>query len=183
MNSVQTCVAESQHRAKLNPATGSRRRIRKYDSDESDSLWLYRDRTVALLRRYLRMSVEVGRLPSLLGREFFRGKVTSYRASTFEDVVIFVHDVERSLDGLDGFDKELIATIVLREFSQKEAAKVLGCGYRTISRHYPESLDHVSEIFLKRGILERLPGGTSEDESCQEAGSDDVSLSTSIADK
>jgi hypothetical protein len=34
-------------------------------------LWLYRDRTVALLRRYMRISIEVGRMPSLLGREFF----------------------------------------------------------------------------------------------------------------
>jgi hypothetical protein len=30
-------------------------------------LWLYRKRTVALLKRYLRISIEVGRLPSLLG--------------------------------------------------------------------------------------------------------------------
>jgi hypothetical protein len=29
-------------------------------------LWPYRDRTVAILRRYARSSVEVGRLPSLL---------------------------------------------------------------------------------------------------------------------
>jgi hypothetical protein len=54
-------------------------------------LWLYRDRTVGLLKRYLRYSVEVGRLPSLLGREFFRTRVTSYHAGTFEDAVIFVH--------------------------------------------------------------------------------------------
>ena len=40
---------------------------RPYDPD----IWLYRQRTVGLLKRYLRMSVEVGRLPSLLGREFF----------------------------------------------------------------------------------------------------------------
>src|SRR5258705_9881184 len=59
-------------------------------------LWLYRERTVGMLRRYMRLSVEVGRLPSLLGREFFRTRVTSYSASTFEDSVIFVHDVERS---------------------------------------------------------------------------------------
>src|SRR4051812_24549712 len=32
-------------------------------------MWPYRDRTVALLRKYARASVEVGRLPSLLGRE------------------------------------------------------------------------------------------------------------------
>jgi hypothetical protein len=39
-------------------------------------LWPYRRRTVALLRRYSRASIEVGRLPSLLGREFFRSRVT-----------------------------------------------------------------------------------------------------------
>ena len=59
-------------------------------------LWVYRDRTKTLLLRYLRMSIEVGRLPSILGREFFRAHVTSYRVNTFEDAVIFVHDVEKS---------------------------------------------------------------------------------------
>jgi hypothetical protein len=64
----------------------------------SPDLWLYRQRTVALLRRYLRLSIEVVRTPSLLGREFFRTRVTPYGASTFEDSVIFVHDVERNLE-------------------------------------------------------------------------------------
>src|SRR5436305_13986039 len=61
-------------------------------------LWLYRERTLGMLRRYQRLSVEVGRLPSLLGREFFRTRVTSYHAGTFEDAVIFVHDVARGLE-------------------------------------------------------------------------------------
>ena len=60
-------------------------------------LWPYRRRTVALLRRYARASVEVGRLPSLLGREFFRSRVTSYTMRNFEDVVIFVADMEKAI--------------------------------------------------------------------------------------
>jgi len=60
-------------------------------------LWPYRRRTVALLRRYARASVEVGRLPSLLGREFFRSRVTSYTMRNFEDVVIFVADMEQAI--------------------------------------------------------------------------------------
>ena len=32
---------------------------------------IYRARTVAMLRRYMRYSIETGRLPSILGREFF----------------------------------------------------------------------------------------------------------------
>jgi len=132
-------------------------------------LWLYRDRTVGLLRRYMRLAIEVGRLPSLLGREFFRTRVTSYHTSTFEDAVIFVHDVERSLENLDEFEKKLIAKIVLQEYSQEEAGRLLGCGLRTAARRYAEALDRVSEIFLEREILARLPVTKTEaPETCQE---------------
>src|SRR5437870_7237679 len=70
-------------------------------SGRDPKFWVYRERTIALLRRYLRISIEGGRLPSLLGRELFRSKVMSYRMSSFEDAVIFVHDVDRALDQLD----------------------------------------------------------------------------------
>src|SRR5579863_5380899 len=107
-------------------------------------LWLYRKRTIGLLRRYMRLSIEVGRLPSLLGREFFRTRVTSYRAGTFEDAVIFVYDVERSLEKLDPFEQKLIATLALQDYSQEQAARLLSCGRRTIVRRYPETLDRLS---------------------------------------
>src|SRR5689334_2217501 len=104
-------------------------------------IWLYRERTIALLRRYLRISIEVGRLPSLLGRELFRSKVTSYRMSSFEDGVIFVHDVEQALDQLAEFPRRLIATIVFQEYNQDEAAELLRCARRTICREFPNALD------------------------------------------
>src|SRR5947208_10796398 len=100
-------------------------------------MWLYRERTVALLRRYLRISIEVGRLPSLLGRELFRSKVTSYRMTSFEDAVIFVYDVERALDQLDSFGKDLVAVIVFQDYSQDEAAEILHCARRTVCRTFP----------------------------------------------
>jgi len=131
-------------------------------------LWLYRDRIVALLRRYMRLSIEVGRMPSLLGREFFRARVTSYKASTFEDSVIFVHDVEVSLEKLNEFDKQLIAKVVLQEYSQEEAGRQLGWGLRHTARCYAEALDRVTEIFLKRELLTRLPRTKPNPEkSCQ----------------
>ncbi len=133
------------------------------------ALWLYRDRTVGLLRRYVRLSVEVGRLPSLLGREFFRTRVTSYSATTFEDAVIFVHDVKRCLEKLDEFENKLIAKIVFQDYTQDEAAVLLGCWRRTVGRRFPETLDRLSEIFLQSGLLERLPAVTAEPlETCQE---------------
>jgi DNA-directed RNA polymerase specialized sigma24 family protein len=119
-------------------------------------LWLYRDRTVALLKRYARASVEVGRLPSLLGRECFRSRVTSYSMTSFEDVVIFVHDVEGALAGLDGFHRRLIAMNVLEEYSFPEVARLLRCPLRTVEREVPEALDTLSGIFLEGGLLNKL---------------------------
>jgi hypothetical protein len=143
-------------------------------------LWLYRKRTVGLLRRYMRLSIEVGRMPSLLGREFFRTRVTSYRAATFEDAVIFVHDVERSLEKLSDFDKKVIAKTVLQEYPQEEAARLIGCGQRHLARCYVEALDRVSEIFLKRRLLLRLPCVKSESKkSCQGGKADEFDLSDS----
>jgi hypothetical protein len=46
---------------------------------------IYRGRTVQMLRRYLRYSIETGRIPSVLGGEFFRAKMTTYSVGTFED--------------------------------------------------------------------------------------------------
>jgi hypothetical protein len=137
------------------------------------NLWLYRERTIALLKRYVRMSIEVGRLPSLLGRELFRAKVSSYRVGTFEDAVIFVHDVERNLDQLEEFDQQLIATIVLQDHTRDEACARLRCGRRTIGRRFPEVLDHLSELFLRGGLLRPLPVVESreipfEEKPCQE---------------
>lgn len=120
-------------------------------------LRLYRDRTRALLRRYFRMSIELGRLPSLVGREFFRSRVTSYRMHTFEDAVIFVHDTERCLERLDAFSQQLIARIVFQDYTLEEAAALVGCGRRTVVRRYPRALDSLSELFLEAELLRPLP--------------------------
>jgi DNA-directed RNA polymerase specialized sigma24 family protein len=125
--------------------------------DRNPDLWLYRDRTFSLLRRYLRLSVEVGRLPSLLGRELFRARITAYRVGTFEDAVIFVHDMERSLEQLGEFERSLIGKIALQDYTQDEAALQLGCWRRTVGRRYAEALDLLSEVFLETGMLTALP--------------------------
>jgi hypothetical protein len=141
-----------------------------WDTGRYRDLWFYRDRTQAILRRFFVMSMETGRVPSILGREFFRSRVTSYSASSFEDVVIFVHDVERCLEKLDPLSGELIGRIVLQGFSQDEVARRLGCCRQTIIRRFPDALDRLSEIFLSVGILKPVerPPAAGEENSCQE---------------
>src|SRR5580692_1753416 len=107
-------------------------------------LWPYRRRTVALLRRYARASVEVGRLPSLLGREFFRSRVTSYTMRNFEDVVIFVADMERAIEKLSTIEKKMLAMNILEEYTVDEVARLLGYHSKTIRRLLPDALDQLS---------------------------------------
>ena len=135
----------------------------------SQDLRLYRDRTRAILRRYFRMSIELGRLPSLVGREFFRARVTSYRLHTFEDAVIFVHDTESCLKRLDELSQKIIARIVFQDYTLEEAAALLGCGRRTVVRRYPQALDRLSEIFLEAQMLRPFP--------CQEGADGEIPAS------
>src|SRR6266581_5746153 len=113
----------------------------------------YRRYTEAILRRYAKMSMEAGRAPSLLGREMFRGKVTNYRVHSFEDVVIFVHDVEMCLAKLDRGQQQMIERIALEEYSQGEAAVMMGLGLRSVLRRYGEALDHLTQLLLDAGLL------------------------------
>ncbi len=153
--------------------------VRSGDLDEvAPEAYLYRDRTKALLRKYCTLSVELGRVPSLLGREFFRSKVTSYRMSSFEDVVIFVYDMERCLDKLDKLSQQLIARIALQEYTHRETAALLGYSERTIERRYPEALDRLATILLSADLLRGSCGFASAEsvpkktavrvEACQE---------------
>ena len=130
----------------------------------------YRGRTVAMLRRYMRYSIETGRLPSLLGREFFRAKVTSYTVVTFEDRVIFVHDMEKCLAKLDEFSRQLIARHILQEHDQAATGKLLHCTERTVRAYVPVVLDLLVEILLDVGLMERLDSDRKN--SCQGGKSD-----------
>jgi DNA-directed RNA polymerase specialized sigma24 family protein len=127
------------------------------DWNQDPNIWLYRKKTAALLQRYMRWSLDAGRVPSLLGRELFRARMTAYTATTFEARVIFLHDVERCLDRLGSFDREIIARVVLQEHDNRQAARILHCTSRTIERRLAEVLDGLSEAFLKAQLIAPLP--------------------------
>ena len=119
-------------------------------------LWLYRRRTITLLRRYGRASVEVGRLPSLLGREFFRSHVTSYNMKNFEDVVIFVADMEQAIEKLSPLEQKLLAMNVLEDYTVPEVARLSGYTQRTAERFLQDAIDQLTRILLASGMIDRL---------------------------
>jgi RNA polymerase sigma factor (sigma-70 family) len=121
---------------------------------------VYRGRTAGLLQRYMRYALETGRIPSILGSEFFRSHVTSYSVTTFEDRAIFVHDMEKCLQRLDELSKQVLARVVLQGYSSDEAARLLGCTRMTIHRNLREALDRMADILLAVGLLEVIPADT-----------------------
>ena len=125
----------------------------------------YRSYTEAMLRRYATLSMESGRVPSMLGREMFRGKVTSYRVHAFDDVVIFCHDVENCIRTLQPEQQRLIHRIAVQEYTFGEAAGMFSTSLRTVQRRYHEAVDELTAVFLQRRLLERLAG-----DPCQEGG-------------
>jgi hypothetical protein len=117
------------------------------------TLAFYRKHTESILRRYLYASMQVGRTPSLLVDSVGRGWASSRTVRTFEDAVIFVLDVERCLNRLGALDRQMLSRVVLQEYTQAEAAVLLGMGVRTISYKFPLALDHLTELLLESGLL------------------------------
>jgi DNA-directed RNA polymerase specialized sigma24 family protein len=117
------------------------------------NLGFYRRHTESMLRRYLYASMQVGRAPSLLADSVGRGWASSRPIRTFEDAVIFVLDIERCIAQLGSLDREILARVVLQEYTQAETAVLLGMAVRTISYKYPLALDRLTEKLLAASLL------------------------------
>ena len=113
----------------------------------------YRKHTENMLRRYLYASMQVGRAPSILSEPIARGWASSRPIRTFEDAVIFVLDVERCLERLNSLDRNILSRVVLQEYTQVEAAALLGMSPRAMSYKYPQAIDRLTVRLLDAGLL------------------------------
>jgi hypothetical protein len=117
-----------------------------------------RARTMGLLIRFVRLSLVVGRMPSLLGREIFRARAQYSPARAFEDAVLFVCDVERCLRQLEPLEQRLLAFCVLEDRSEWEAARQFHRSQGEISKRLGRTLDLLHETFCRTGLLRRVEG-------------------------
>jgi hypothetical protein len=135
------------------PATQPEVKPVKAPAEPMVSLAFYRKHTESMLRRYLYASMQVGRAPSILGDPVSRGWASSRPIRTFEDAVIFVLDMEKCLSQLGSLDRAMLSRIVLQEYTQAEAAMLLGMSVRAISYKFPQALDRLTEKLLASGLL------------------------------
>lgn len=136
------------------PSSGGNPADPEQQLEKADSgVAFYRRRTESLLRRYLYTSMQVGRTPSLLDEPVARGWVSNRPVHTFEDAVIFVLDMERCLEKIGHLEQQVLSRIVLQDYSQLEAAGLLGMSPRALHYKYPQALDQLTEQLLDSGLL------------------------------
>lgn len=121
-----------------------------------NTLAFYRKHTERLLRRYLYISMLVGRTPTILKEPLQRGWASHCPVTTFEDNVIFVLDMEKCLDRLSALDRVVISRVVLQEYSLGETALLLNRSERSICSRLGEAVDRLTGILLETGIF-KLP--------------------------
>jgi hypothetical protein len=121
--------------------------------DPRPEIVCYRGQTFAIMRHFFEISSQLGRLPSLLGREFFRARVTHHAIPSFEDQAVFVRDVELCFARLSEPHAEMITLVALYSFSRDEVAAMLRASKTWVNYRIAEALDALSEIFLHADLL------------------------------
>jgi hypothetical protein len=126
------------------------------EEDEIDprpEMLCFRSQTLALVRHFFELSCQVGRLPSLLGREFFRARVSHRNIPSFEDQIVFARDIEICLSRLSDDHAEIVTLVGLYDFSLDEVGEMLRYSKTAVHKWFSEALDCLSEIFLGAGLL------------------------------
>lgn len=121
--------------------------------DPRPEMVCFRGQTLAMVRHHFELSSQLGRLPSLMGREFFRARVSHHAIPSFEEQAVFVRDVELCIARLNPEHQEIMMIAGLYDFTHEEIADMLHIAKSAVHVWFAEALDALSEIFLAAGLL------------------------------
>ena len=113
----------------------------------------FRGQTLALTRHFFEISSQVGRVSSLLGRQFFRSRVSHHAIPSFEEQAVFVRDVELCLEKLGRDQREVLTLLGLYDYSYDEVSQMMHCSRTLVRQWFNQALDCLSELFLKARLL------------------------------
>lgn len=124
------------------------------DLEPRPEMVCFRGQTLAMVRHFFELSCQAGRLPSLLGREFFRAKVSHHAVPSFEEQIVFLRDMQLCLGRLREEDAQMITLAGFYDLSSDEVAELLRCSRWWVYDHFGRALDALSEIFLRAELLD-----------------------------
>lgn len=115
--------------------------------------YFYRRQTHGMVRRYFYTALQTERIGSTLADASCHGWVSSRPIRSFEDALIFVHDMERCMQSLPSLYRDLLRRIVIQEYTQAEAAPLLGMSERTVAYKLPAALDRLTRKLIDAELL------------------------------
>ncbi len=146
---VKTQAALTKPSPRTSPRSGPRQAVQTPELD----LYFLRAHTHGMLRRYLYTSLQTCRIGSTLDTPIGRGWVTSRPIVTFEDALIFVHDMERAIASLPSLDRDVLTRVVLQEWTHEETGTLLGMCTRTVASRLAKALDLLSQKLISMELL------------------------------
>jgi hypothetical protein len=121
--------------------------------DPRPEMICFRGQTLALVRHFFEISSQLGRISSLLGREFFRSRVSHHAIPSFEEQAVFARDVELCLERLSKDNMEIVTLVGFYDLSDEEVAAMIHSSRTYVRQWFAEAVDALSEIFLTAGLL------------------------------
>ncbi len=137
----------------LSPERADCGRLGDLRLDPRPEMVCFRGQTLAMVRHFFELSSQLGRLPSLLGREFFRARVSHHAIPSFEEHAVFLRDVELCIQKLTPEHQDIITLAGFYDFSHDEVAGMLSISKTAVQRCFAEALDALAEIFLEARLL------------------------------
>jgi hypothetical protein len=129
--------------------------VEKCDEDLSEYS-IFGAHALNLLQHYLRLSLDYGRIPSVLGGLVTRARVSHTKMHSMEDDTIFIHDISRCLEQeLKEEELRLMALIVFMDHTFDEAAAMQGYSLRQTYRMFYDLMDRLTRAFFDREFLDR----------------------------
>lgn len=127
----------------------------KNEHAEPEELDLYflRAHAHGLLRRFLYASFQPCRVGSTLRDPVARGWVSSRPILTFDDAMLFVHDMEKCINALPSLDRDILKRHVLQEYTQEETAVLLGISPRAMNCKYAAAMDRLTAKLIEAELL------------------------------
>ena len=129
------------------------KKAKPVEEPEEIELYFLRAHTHGLLRRYLYSSFQPCRVGSVLRDPVGRGWVSSRPICTFEDAMLFVFDMEKCIKSLPSLDRDILTRTVLQEYTQTEAAVLLGMSARAMSYKFSAAMDRLTRKLIEAELL------------------------------
>ena len=117
---------------------------------------IFRKATLRLLRYYFKLSLDYGRIPSVLGGEVMRSRVSHAKMYTIEDETIFLHDMNRCMEQeLGEMELKILALVVFMDHTFEQTGAILQYSEKQVRRIFPNVIDRLARAFFEREFLNR----------------------------